>query len=196
MKRRGRIRLVAGQGLILIGLILLGVALLRPRLAATALEARIDGAREAVAALRATVDEHRTRAGLWPADTTLVAAGVRLGTGTIRHVWEPPLSAPAADTLLPPAPRILTLGVIRVHSSEHRLLAALQDAHGSMSFVRDTTWTLVMGPPLVEVSPRDTLPTGFVPPSARETGDVEIRPPGGPIGEGPVGGAARDGRQR
>jgi hypothetical protein len=43
---------------------------------------------------------------------------------------------------------VRTSGAIVVHSSNDELLAALQSQHGdSVSFIRDTTWTLMVRPP-------------------------------------------------
>ena len=63
---------------------------------------------------------------------------------------EPPTDRPSEGAEAPP-PRTVPLAGLTVHASEPALLAALLDAYGSAaSFVRDTTWTLVLprpGPP-------------------------------------------------
>ena len=50
-----------------------------------------------------------------------------------------------ADTIPPPPPAIRSFGSLSVHASEAPLLAALRARYGErMSFVRDSSWTLLL----------------------------------------------------
>ena len=60
----------------------------------------------------------------------------------------------ATDTLPPPPPGIRTYGSLSVHATEAPLLAALLARYGErMSFVRDSSWTLLLPLPRDDGNP-------------------------------------------
>lgn len=60
----------------------------------------------------------------------------------------PPIPRSQADSVVTRPPFVTALGGITVQTSEDAVLAALLDHYGSaLSFVRDSSWTLVLGPP-------------------------------------------------
>jgi len=94
-------------------------------------------------------------AGAFPGDTALVRNGYSLQWRrweVVEEVEGPPLTVGPEDADLPPdsvGPRLISvarpIGGIVVHSGRSELLAELLSRYGAtVSFVRDTTWTMIV----------------------------------------------------
>lgn len=152
------------------------LALLYPTFRAWRFRALVEGVVSEVEALRIAAVRTYARTGVWPdasgpgamppgvagafgGDTTLVREGYALHWSTWEVVEEAEVPANVAmipaDTDAPPdsvAPPTMTVvrsvGGIVVHTSRDALLAELLTRYGrAISFVRDTTWTLVVPRP-------------------------------------------------
>ncbi len=134
----------------------------------------MDAAVDAVDAVRAAAERYHERTGTWPADpgghalppelASALTAAPDAGpprTALDWSVWEileepeapeslepptTPARLPARDTVVHPPPEVGKLAGIAVRSGDPRILAELLLRYASeRSFVRDSTWTLVLG---------------------------------------------------
>lgn len=170
--RASRAGLSTGDVLIVLAALTVVLALAYPTLSARAFHADLAETFAQVEAVRTVARAHRLERGSWPASgepgalpSELAGAlGRRDGTGTDGRAtlqwttWEvvdsveappsaeqPPVDAPPET--VPPAflPLVRRVGAIVVHSADERVLAELLSRYGAKaSFVRDTTWTLVL----------------------------------------------------
>ena len=166
MRSLEHLRKSAGQAFVFLGLVALAAALLAPRLVIRERDHRMDQAQASVSALRDALVDHARAEGDFPPDAPpgrvpeelrpFLDPGVVLEAEWFRldvQRWEqlvnpdPPLGLSPRDTIAPPPPRMVGLGGITLHSPDTVLLASLLEAWGRRrSFVRDTSWTLVLAP--------------------------------------------------
>ncbi len=163
-----------GDILVLLSILTLGFALVYPRLQERAFEQQLDGAVSAIETLRAAASAFLNQNRDWPAPSPagvtppeLVSAfppEYRLaveGYALEWNRWEivdlpeivlPPESEELSQEDLPgdsvptrPTALFRTLGGLTLYAGNSALLARLLEHYGaSLSFVRDTTWTLVI----------------------------------------------------
>lgn len=155
------------------GLVCFLGALAFPWFSARAFTTTLDGALNDVEALRSVVTGIYDRTGAWPPpagpgeipegtrgafpqDTSLIRDGYSLQwlllESTVRvpaplsSIFIPDDADEAPDSVAPPTTfEVRSLGRIVLHSADDALLAELLDRHGrDQSFVRDSTWTLVL----------------------------------------------------
>lgn len=160
--------------LIALGVVAIVAALALPMLRARSFNATVDAATADVESLRSAAEGVYTRTGSWPtggvrgqipsevrglfpADTSFVRKDYTLQwllLEATRIVEAPPSAVPALEDADAPPDSIASLattfellshGRIVVHAANDGLLAALLTRYGrEQSFVRDSTWTLVM----------------------------------------------------
>lgn len=163
-----------GDILVILSMLTLGFALVYPRLRHRAFTRQLEGAVAAVDTLRAASSNFLTQNRDWPAPSpegvippeltsalpsgySFVVEGYTLEWNRWETVEDPVVVAPPtsaaptpgdspSDTLLvAPPPTFHTIGGLSVHAGDSALLAGLLRHYGTdASFVRDTTWTLVM----------------------------------------------------
>jgi len=155
----------------LIGLAILCVigALALPTLRARRFRAEVDSTARSVQALRSSAEAHLARTGYWPTPADPGAVPPELGSGlsevisgeaftlqwtswaVVDSVNAPPATSLPADDLPPDTvtpqklPLVRDVGGIVLYSRKRTLLAELLARYGAdASFVRDTTWTLLL----------------------------------------------------
>ena len=163
-----------GDILVLLSILTLGLVLVYPRLQERAFEQQLDGAVSAIETLRAAssafLNQNRDWPGSSPAGVTppeLVSAlppEYRLAVEGYALEWNRWEIIDRPEIVLPPEPEELSqqdlpgdgvpagptasfraMGGLTVYSGNSALLAGLLKHYGtSLSFVRDTTWTLVI----------------------------------------------------
>ncbi|MFQ5537171.1 MAG: hypothetical protein ACE5GJ_06930 [Gemmatimonadota bacterium] len=132
-------------------------------------------ARRTVSLVHSALLQFRKERGRWPEEDPaggipaelrpLLPADALPSSGPYHVEWRrwelvqrPPPPEPAveeADTVAPPAPWLLPLGLLRLTSGHDPVLAALLEEYGpARSFVRDSTWTLVL--PATQSAPPGT----------------------------------------
>lgn len=183
---RSRAGASTGDMLIVLALVSLGASLLYPIRKQRAFDDRVEAAVADVESLRSETQRLRDAEGVWPESAPTgelpagsESAGLTLVRDTYALEWtrwvsvelpQPDTSAipPPDDEDNPPPevplpqPLVSTSGGITVHTAETALLAELLSRYGATSsFVRDSTWTLVL--------PRAGAPPGF--------GTVDRAPP-------------------
>lgn len=162
-----------GNALVVLSMLSVGAALLYPRMRMARFEERVAGVVAAVELARTSALRHFAETDAWPADAEpgvvppelsddvpspggFVQEAATLDWNRWQAVYLPePLPPPEdrplvddeveAEPAPPPAPEFTYRASLSVHSADEGLLAALLARYGpSMSFVRDTTWTLVL----------------------------------------------------
>lgn len=163
-----------GDMLVLISILTLGFALLYPQLRQRAFERQLEGAVAAVETLRAASSAFADQNSEWPAPSpagveppelaTALPAEYRLAMEGYTLEWNRWESVDRIEVPLPPEPGqpslgdslqdsvptqaqivFRTMGGVTVYSGDSSLLAGLLANYGPrLSFVRDTTWTLVV----------------------------------------------------
>jgi hypothetical protein len=174
--KSGRDGVSTGDVLLALATLCLVAALAYPRLERMRAVARAGAIAAGVDSLGTAAQRYRARTGTWPRHAppgllpeelsatepvapTMATAGYRLEW----NVWErparsvsartlpdsiPPATSPQQDTVPPSAPPVDTLAGITVHDSDPRLLGLLLERYGDAhSFVRDSSWTLVLQAP-------------------------------------------------
>ena len=170
---RSRLGLSFADVLLGMGLLCFLAALAFPYFSARAFTTTLDGALSDVDALRTAVTGVYDRTGAWPPpggpgeipagargafpqDSSLTREGYQLQWLLLEsavRVPAPPSSIffpddadEAPDSVAPPTTfEVRSLGRILLHSADDALLAELLTRHGrDQSFVRDSTWTLVL----------------------------------------------------
>lgn len=168
--RRG---LSTGDVLLVLAVACLALALAYPAIARARVLRRVDDLAANVDSLRAAAERYHRIRRTWPgraADGDLPAELEGVAYGELRmeapgyrlgwEVWEAPApptpGQPPSDTLdLPPPPRPDALGhaiprtdsiaAITVYTGDARILRLLLDRYGEKrSFVRDSSWTLIL----------------------------------------------------
>ena len=175
MSDRGGVGGIAtGDVLLVVAILCLALALVYPSIERSSVRREVDAAATDVEAVRAAAERYRARRGAWPptagrhALPAELAAAVpakdstrppryRLGweVWEMLEEWEEPAPvAPSGTRALPappdsvahPPPRVGAVAAIVVRSGDARVLAALLARYASgRSFVRDSTWALVIG---------------------------------------------------
>lgn len=167
---------VAADVLLTLAVLSLFLALVYPWFARVRFQSRVDAAVSDVDAVEAAALQYHDLKGMWPPDgqtgvapvelRPFLAAGLRMTRPRYRLRWDhwqtvappapvaapPPPPAPDApqnaDSIPVPEPRFGTVVGVTVYTADASLLAALLDHYGAgRSFVRDSSWTLVLTPP-------------------------------------------------
>ena len=163
-----------GDILVFLSILTLGFALAYPRLQERAFEQQLDGAVSAIETLRAAASAFLNQNRDWPAPSpagvtppelvSAFPAEQRLAVAGYSLEWNRWEIVDRAEVVLPPEPVALsqgdspgdsvpagpttlfrTMGGPTVYSGNSALLAGLLEHYGTrLSFVRDTTWTLVI----------------------------------------------------
>jgi len=162
-----------GDLLLILAVATIGLALALPAIRQQRVRRAAAAAGAEVDSVRAAAERYRARVGSWPAAVAshqlppaLAAALPDTAVSSTRpyrigwRVWElleeweepspeqPVITAdplPPPDTLPPPPPQIRELAGIVVRSADPRILAALLARYDDeRSFVRDSTWTLLV----------------------------------------------------
>lgn len=163
-------RLTRADVAIGVALLLLLLAVLRPMLTARGYQSTVMQATEEVDVLRAAALDRRSTSGSWPETADFVFDDFTLEwtrLDVIEFVEAPPASFTAIeddeepDTSVPPsgaigdlppdsvgpemAPSVREVGAIVLRTGNESLLADLLERYGStVSYVRDSTWTLIV----------------------------------------------------
>lgn len=175
MSDRGSVRgLATGDVLLILAVVAVALALAYPSLQRSSIRREADAAVADVDTVRAAAERYRERTGAWPsargahalppelASSLPSAAGrgqprYRLGWALWEILEEPeatePLQPPRTpgrlavpDTVAPTPPVVGKLAGIMVRSGDARVLAELLLRYAAeRSFVRDSTWTLILG---------------------------------------------------
>lgn len=162
-----------GDVLLVLAVACLGLALAYPAVARARMLRRVADVAANVDSLRAAADRYHRLRGAWPgrADAGVLPAelvglaygGLRMEAPGYRLAWEvweipaePAAAQPPPDTLdgpLPPRPDTLrrtlpptdSLAAVTVRTGDTRVLGLLLDRYGERrSFVRDSSWTLIL----------------------------------------------------
>ena len=163
-----------GDIVVFLSFLTLGFALLYPRLQERAFDQQLDGAVSAIETLRAAASGFLNQNRDWPAPSpagvappelvSAFPAEYRLAVEGYALEWNRWEIVDRPEVVLPPEPVALsqedspddsvptrsttlfrTVGGLTVYSGDSALLAGLLEHYGTrLSFVRDTTWTLVI----------------------------------------------------
>ena len=164
--------ITSGDLLIIAAVACVVLALAAPGLRARSLRAETADAQRAVEELRSAAERRMIAQGSWPASAEPGSAPSELGGGfaadaqlsgdgwtvqwtrleVVDSIPAPPVPTDLSGSDAPPEEQaatvratVRTIGAVSVHSTDDRLLGTLLDLHGrDRSFVRDTTWTLVV----------------------------------------------------
>ncbi len=175
-----------GNVLIILSILTVGAAMAYPRFQGQRRQERLDEVMETVETVRTAAMRHYAEHRDWPEPAepgsvppalgTLLPQDLAFSHGDFTLEWRrwetvqtppdpvlpevqaPIMDGPLADTVPPsPPPTVHTIAGLTVHSGNDGILGALLDRYGSgVSFVRDTTWTLMM--PLRSDAVGDTVP--------------------------------------
>ncbi len=163
-----------GDVLLVLAIVCLGFALAYPSIARARMLRRVDDVATNVDSLCAAADRYHRIRGAWPRRATagtlpdelagLAYDGLRMEGPGYRLAWEvwemragpapaeprpdsldmgPP---PQPDTLRRTMPRIDSMPAVTVRTGDARILGLLLDRYRNQrSFVRDSSWTLILG---------------------------------------------------
>jgi hypothetical protein len=162
-RRVGRGGFAAADVVLTLAVLSVAAALYAPFARQRAFETRLELAIADVEELRARARSYRAEHGSWPTAAELqldATAGESADGGELGWVrWQtvrpttatpPGATSPSPSGAGAPGPRppeIVQLGSVTLRTGDSRLLAALLHRFGEgLSFVRDSTWTLLLAP--------------------------------------------------
>lgn len=168
--------LTPGTALLVLACVAVVLAVASPWLRREAFTEHVDQTVSVIDSVRSAAERYREREGRWPGDSPagmtptelsdLLPDDVSFVAPTYRLDWNrwttvtkidvsqslpgsdaEPEAAPTPDSPTGPAYSFGVLAGITVHSADEGLLAALLDRYGrTASFVRDSSWTVVLTP--------------------------------------------------
>ncbi len=164
---RSRSGFALGDVLLTLAVLALVASLVWPVLRRASFERRVARAIHDVDAVRASARRYQSRYGTWPPGAlpgrippelaAELPAEVRFTSDGYRLLWNrwsavapeaaPPVADQMTDSLGATHPTVVSLGSITLRTADPSLLAALLDHYGpSVSFARDSSWTLMVQP--------------------------------------------------
>ncbi len=167
------------DALLVVASLALVVSLAGPYVRWTRFERRVGRVVLSIDSVRTSALRYRSRNGSWPEGTPTgeippelaaeLSSGITSPNDGARLIWrrwsvvkprsdEPAVATGAADTAVSTVPALDSLASIGIRTTDESLLAALLLHYGpAASFVRDSTWTLIISPTSPTSSRADSI---------------------------------------